>query len=82
MIEAVGLLAAALTAGSFIPQVWKIVRTRETAGVSRRTYLLTAAASALWITYGAGISSLSVILCNAAIGLLALIIIALKLRYG
>lgn len=82
MIEAVGLLAALLTASSLVPQVWRIVRTKETTGVSRRTYMLTAAASTLWITYGAGIASPSVILCNSAIGLLALTSLALKLSYG
>lgn len=82
MIEGIGLLAAVLTASSFVPQVWKIVRTRETAGVSRRMYLVTFAASVLWIAYGIGIASLSVVLCNAVLGTLAITIIALKARYG
>lgn len=82
MIEGIGLLAAVLTASSFVPQVWKIVKTRETAAISRRTYLVTLAASSLWITYGVGISSLSVVLCNVVLGALALTIIALKARYG
>ncbi len=82
MIEAIGLLATMLSASSFVPQVWKIVRTRETAGVSRRMYLVTLTASLLWIVYGVGISSLSVVLCNTVLGILAVIIIALKARYG
>lgn len=82
MVEWIGGLAALLTMASFVPQVWKIVSTRETAGVSRRTYILTTAASVLWVSYGWAISSVSVILCNATLGLLALSILALKARYG
>lgn len=82
LIEAVGLMAALLSAGSFLPQVLKIFRTRETAGVSQRTYVLTAAASVLWITYGVGIASVSVVLCNVVLGSLALTIVLLKLRFG
>lgn len=82
MVEVTGLLAAFLTAGSFVPQVAKIVRTRDTSGVSQRTYLISIAASALWVAYGFAISSLSIILCNTTIGILALAIVALKWRWG
>lgn len=82
MVEIIGFLAALLTAGSFVPQVVKIVRTRDTSGVSKRTYFISSAASALWVIYGVAISSLSIILCNATIGLLAIAIIALKWRWG
>lgn len=82
MIEGIGLLAAVLTASSFVPQVWKIIKTRETEGVSRRTYLMTVAASTLWVAYGFGISSLSVILCNSVLGILAMTIVVLKARFG
>lgn len=82
MVEAIGLVAAVLTAGSFVPQVAKIVRTHDTSGVSLRTYLISTAASALWVTYGAAIQSVSIVLCNATIGILALAIVALKWRWG
>lgn len=82
MVELVGLMAALLTAGSFVPQVIKIIRTRDTSGVSQRTYLISTAASALWVTYGTAISSVSIILCNATIGILAIVIVILKRRWG
>jgi len=37
---------------SFVPQAWKIIRSRETKDISVGTYFLTVAAFALWLGYG------------------------------
>jgi MtN3 and saliva related transmembrane protein len=48
----IGSLAAALSVASFAPQAWRIIRTRETKGLSVKTYLLTSLGFALWIVFG------------------------------
>jgi MtN3 and saliva related transmembrane protein len=82
MAEWIGGLAAVFTAASFVPQAVKLILTRDTAGVSLTTYLLSAAASVLWVVFGSAIGSVSVIACNAVIGVLAAIIAVLKVRNG
>jgi MtN3 and saliva related transmembrane protein len=82
MAEWIGALAAVFTAASFVPQALKMLWTRETAGVSLSTYLLSAAGSSLWVAFGLSIGSLSVIACNVTIGLLAAAIATLKIVNG
>lgn len=48
----VGSIAALLSVASFAPQAWRIIRTREVKGLSRKTYLLTAIGFAMWTSYG------------------------------
>jgi MtN3 and saliva related transmembrane protein len=38
--------------GSFAPQAWKIIQSRETKDISVGMYLLTVSAFALWLGYG------------------------------
>lgn len=52
VIAIVGVLAAIASTVSFAPQAWRIIRTRDTEGLSAGMYMLTVAAFALWLTYG------------------------------
>lgn len=81
-IEAVGLAAGCCTTLAFVPQVVKAWRTRRTRDLSLGMYLLLAAGVALWLAYGLGIGSLAVTLANGVTLVLALALIALKLRHG
>jgi MtN3 and saliva related transmembrane protein len=51
-VQVIGVLAATASVASFMPQAWKIVRTRDVEGLSAGMYLLTAAAFALWLAFG------------------------------
>jgi MtN3 and saliva related transmembrane protein len=51
-VSALGYLAAVCSMASFIPQAWKIIRSRQTKGISAGMYLLTVAAFALWLVFG------------------------------
>ena len=82
MAEWIGGVAALFTAASFVPQALKMLVTRETSGVSLSTYVLSTAGAGLWVVFGVMIGSVSVILCNATIGLLAAGIALLKLANG
>jgi MtN3 and saliva related transmembrane protein len=51
-IAIIGTAAAACSIASFLPQSWRIIRTRDTGSVSLPTYMLTTAAFGLWLTFG------------------------------
>ncbi len=78
----IGLIAGICTTASFLPQVIKTMRTKETKDLSVTMYLVLAAGIFLWIIYGILIESLPVISANAVSFVLAIIILILKIRYG
>jgi len=78
----IGLAAATLTTLSFLPQAYRSLRTRDTRGISLSMYALFTLGIALWLVYGLLIHDLPVILANGVTLVLALIVLALKLRYG
>jgi MtN3 and saliva related transmembrane protein len=81
MIEGIGLMAGLLTTTAFIPQVWKIYRTKSGKDISARMFSLFSAGIVLWLIYGILLQSLPLILSNAVTLVLSLTIIALKARY-
>ena len=78
--EIIGIVAAVLTTSAFLPQAWKVVRTRETAAISLAMYGLFAAGVALWLAYGILTSQWSITIANAVTLVFALIILTMKLR--
>jgi MtN3 and saliva related transmembrane protein len=78
----IGLAAAFLTTISFLPQVYRSLRTRDTRSISLSMYTLFTLGIALWLVYGMLIHDLPVMLANGVTLVLALIVLALKLRYG
>jgi MtN3 and saliva related transmembrane protein len=82
LVTAVGLLAAVLTTAAFVPQVVKTWRTRSTADISLEMFLILVAGIIAWLTYGALIRDVPLILANAVTLLLAGTILFFKLRNG
>ena len=80
--EAIGLLAATLTTASFVPQTIKVLRERQTAGISLGMYVLFSSGVACWLLYGLMIGSLPVTLANTVTLLLAGTVLAMKIRHG
>ncbi len=80
-ITMTGLLAGFLTTLSFFPQVIKAWKTKSTKDVSMGMFLILFTGMFLWMVYGFMIDSLPVITANAVSLLLALVVIALKIRY-
>lgn len=80
-IDGIGLIAGLLTTTAFIPQVWKIYRTKSGKDISARMYSILSTGMVLWLIYGIFVRSLPLILSNAVTLVLALAIIALKIRY-
>ena len=77
-----GLAAGALTTFSFVPQAVKVWRTRDTRAISLWMFVIFCAGVLLWAIYGVLIGSIPVIVANVVTLVLALTILAFKLRYG
>jgi MtN3 and saliva related transmembrane protein len=80
MAELVGTAAGLCSTGSFLPQVLKAWRERDTAAISKRMYLVTVGAFSLWIAFGLMINSIPIVAFNSASLLLSGSILLLKLR--
>jgi len=82
LTQSVGLVAGLLTTMAFVPQVWKIYRTKSGKDISGRMFSLFSAGIVLWLIYGFLLESMPLILSNAVTLVLSLTIIALKVRYS
>ena len=81
LASVIGSLAAAASISSFVPQILKIIRTRDASSVSVRMYLLTITAFSLWASYGGLIGSLPVMASNIAALILSSITLYLKWHF-
>jgi MtN3 and saliva related transmembrane protein len=80
-IVIVGYIAGALTTISFIPQVIKAWKMKETRDLSLAMLVLFAIGIFLWALYGIWIDSLPVIAANVITLVLILVLLFLKFRY-
>lgn len=76
----VGYLASLCSVTSFVPQVWKVVRTGDTAAISGRMYTLTVIGFALWSAFGILKTEWPIILTNSICFCLSGYILIRKLR--
>ena len=76
-----GLIAATLTTLSFVPQVVKTWKMKETRDISLSMFVMLAIGIVLWTVYGFIIQDLPVILANCVSFILTAIIILFKVRY-
>ena len=82
MLNYLGYLAGTLTVVSFIPQVYKTWKTKETKDLSFGMFALLVTSCLMWAIYGVVIKDWSVILTNTGMGLLVGSIGVAKLRFG
>ncbi|MDC1031563.1 SemiSWEET transporter [Flavobacteriaceae bacterium] len=80
-IELVGMFAAVLTTAAFVPQVYKIWKSKVSDGISLSMYLSMFIGVVTWCVYGYLIGSPSVMIANIVAGLLQLTIIYFKLKF-
>jgi MtN3 and saliva related transmembrane protein len=81
-ISLIGLIAGTCTTISFLPQVIKTIRMKETKDISLSMYIVLATGILLWTIYGILRADVPVILANAISFVLAVTILIFKLRYG
>ncbi len=80
--EIVGMSAAVLGTICWLPQVIKLVRTKDTKSLSLGTNLLLFVTVSLWLIYGLMLGSLPIIIANVASVTLIGIIVIYKIKYG
>ncbi len=81
IFEILGMLAAVITTGSFLPQVYKTWKTKDTKALSLTMYITFFIGVALWLVYGIYLDSMPMIIANTITAISALALIALKLKY-
>ena len=81
MIALTGYLAGTLTTISFVPQVLRTWKLRETKDFSLAMLLLFAAGMLLWTAYGIWINSFPIIAANVITFGLVLFLLMMKFRY-
>lgn len=74
-----GYLAAALTTGSFLPQAWLTLKTRDVSGISVAMYSAFTAGVALWLVYGLMLGQWPIVVANLVTLVLAATILVTKL---
>jgi len=77
----IGYIAGTLTTVSFIPQVARAWKLKETRDLSLAMLTFFALGVTLWAVYGVWIDSLPVIAANVISLVLILVLLGLKLRY-
>ena len=78
----VSSIAATLTTAAFLPQAYKIIHSRETAGVSLLMHVTFAAGVAFWFALGVILWNWPMMIANALTFVLTMIIVTMKLYYG
>lgn len=76
-----GYVAGALTVVSFLPQVIRAWRTKQTRDLSMWGFALLITAGSMWVVYGAASSDWPVVATNTGMVLLNVALLAAKLRY-
>lgn len=77
----VGFIAATLTTFSFVPQAYKVIKTKDVEGISLVMYIMFTIGVALWIIHGLKIGDFAVVGANCITLVFALIILTYKIKY-
>lgn len=80
-IDAIGYLAACLTTLSFVPQAFKIFKSKDVSAISLWMYALFTLGVFLWLVYGILTMMLPVIFANFITLCLAVAILTMKIIY-
>lgn len=79
--EIIGLVAAVITTSSFLPQVFKAYKTKDTKSLSLTMYVALFIGTVMWMIYGIYLKSLSIILANAITSLSTLYLVILIVKH-
>ena len=77
----IGSIAAILTTFAFLPQVIKVIKSKDTESIALGMYLMQVLGIALWLAHGLFIQDLPLILANSVSFILSGTILVYKIRY-
>ena len=75
----IGIAAALLSVVSFLPQAWKIIRTRKTDELATGMWMLNVVGFGLWATYGILLGVWAIVVPNLVCLVLSGFILTMKL---
>lgn len=81
-LDLLGLIATCFTTSSFVPQVWRIWKTRDVASISLPTYIIITIGLVLWLIYGVLKADMPLIVANGMMVLLTGAIAVMKIRFS
>lgn len=79
-IDLFGYFAALFTTVAFIPQAYKVIKTKDTKSLSLTMFLILTFGLFLWLIYGILIADKAIIIANAITVILSIIILVTKLK--
>jgi MtN3 and saliva related transmembrane protein len=77
----IGFLASFLITIAQIPQLLKIIKTKNTAGLSMTTCLVLLAGCLLWLVYGILMVDMPLIMCNSIVAVVMIVMSYYKFKY-
>ena len=77
----IGSIAAVLTTFAFLPQVIKVIKTKDTESIALGMYLMQVIGIGLWLVHGLAIQDLPLIAANSISLILSATILAYKIKY-
>lgn len=80
-LDLLGYAAACCTTFSFVPQAWRVWRSRSAADISTPMYVTFIIGVALWLAYGLLLDALPIIAANAVTLVLASAVLGMKWRF-
>ncbi len=80
-ILVLGFIAAFFTTICQLPQMIKVIKTKNTSGLSLTTYITLTVGVIFWIAYGFFIKDAPVIISNSLVFTMTAIILIYKLKY-
>lgn len=81
-MDSIGFIAGFLTTASLLPQVIKVIRTKDTKSLSLLMYFIFIIGISLWIVYGFSKDDYPLIFSNIVTLSFGVIILRYKLKYG
>lgn len=79
--EIIGYIAGGMTTIAFLPQLIKVYKSKSAKDISFRSFFLFVLGVIGWLIYGILLKAPPIIICNALTLVIALCILALKLRF-
>ena len=82
LADLLGTIAVILTTVAFVPQVWRVWKTRSARDISLGMYLVFTTGVGFWLAYGLVLGAWPIVVANSVTLALAGTVLALKLRHG
>ncbi len=80
LIQIVGSLSGFLTTAAFLPQAYKVYKTKDTHSISLYMFIILNIGLAGWVVYGLITDQLPIILTNVVTFILAFYILIIKIK--